>query len=85
MKRVFKIVGLLLVLLIAFIVLKSCDFGPPPPRPDLDLPLAPQMADPSSAPLDKNFPAINPMAPKALTPSRMVTPRSRTQHQSLAL
>ena len=66
MKRVFKIVGLLLVLLIAFIALKSYDFGPPPPRPDLDLPLAPQMADPSSAPLDMNFPAINPMAAQGI-------------------
>ena len=68
MKRFFKIVGLLLILLIAFVALKSCDFGPEPPRPDLDLPLAPQMADPSSAPMDMNFPVKNMMAAQSVNP-----------------
>jgi len=68
MKRIFKIVGLLLILLIGFTALKSCDFGLPPPRPDLDLPLAPQMADPASAPMDMNFPAANPMAGQSTNP-----------------
>ena len=68
MKRFFKIVGLLLILLIAFIALKSCDFGPEPPRPDLDLPLAPQMANPSSAPMDMNFPEPNLMAAQSVNP-----------------
>jgi len=62
MKRFFKIVGILFVVLIGFVLLKSCDFGPEPPRPDLDLPLAPQMAEPSSAPMDMNFPEKNMMA-----------------------
>ena len=68
MKRKLKIVGLLLVLLIGFFALKSCDFGPPLPRPDLDLPLAPQMADPSTAPLDMNFPPKNMMAADGVNP-----------------
>jgi len=67
-KRFFKIVAGLLIVAIAFIVLKICDFGPPPPRPDLDLPLAPQMADPSSAPMDMNFPAKNMMAAQSVNP-----------------
>lgn len=61
MKRFLKIVGLLSLFLIAVIALKTCDFGPPP-RPDLDLPLASQMVDPTSAPMDMNFPAVNSMA-----------------------
>ncbi len=68
MKRIFKILGLIILGLIALISLKNCDFGPEPPRPDLDLPLAPQMADPSSAPMDMNFPAINPFAAKGVNP-----------------
>lgn len=68
MKRFFKIVGVLLLCLIGFITLKSCDFGPQPPRPDLDLPLAPQMADPSSAPLDMNFPPKNIFAADGINP-----------------
>ena len=68
MKRVFKFAGLLVILLIGFILLKSCDFGPPPPRPDLNLPLAPQMADPSTAPMDMNFPAVNLMAGQSTNP-----------------
>ena len=68
MKRVLKIIGLLLVLLIGFFVLKSCEFGPQPPRPDLDLPLAPQMADPASAPMDMNFPSTNTKAANGVNP-----------------
>lgn len=68
MKRFFKVIGLILVLFIGFIILKSCDFGPPPPRPDLDLPLAPQMVDPSSAPMDMNFPPQNMMAADGVNP-----------------
>lgn len=68
MKKFLKLIGLLLVLLIAFIALKSCDFGPEPPRPDLDLPLATQMADPASAPMDMNFPEPNPMAGQSTNP-----------------
>ena len=68
MKRIFKIIAFLLLAIIGFTVLKSCDFGPPPPRPDLDLPLAPQMADPKSSPLNMNFPAINPMAAQGVNP-----------------
>ena len=68
MKRFFKIVGVLLLCLIGFITLKSCDFGPPPARPDLDLSLAPQMADPSSAPLDMNFPPKNVFAADGINP-----------------
>lgn len=68
MKRFFKILGLLFVLLIGFFTLKSCDFGPEPPRPDLDLPLAPQMADTASAPMDMNFPAKNRLAAQSVNP-----------------
>ncbi|MEP3890628.1 MAG: hypothetical protein ABJN69_09170 [Hellea sp.] len=68
MKRVFKAFGIIILLLIAFIGLKMCDFGPEPPRPDLDLPLAPQMADPSSAPMNMNFPAVNSMAGQGVNP-----------------
>lgn len=68
MKRFLKILGVLLLCLIGFITLKSCDFGPPPPRPDLDLPLAPQMSDPSSAPLDMNFPPKNIFAADGINP-----------------
>ena len=68
MKRMFKILALIIVGLIGLAVLKSCDFGPPSPRPDLDLPLAPQMVDPSSAPLDMNVQAVNPMAAQGVNP-----------------
>jgi len=68
MKRIFKIIALLLIVLIGFVALKTCDFGPPPPRPDLDLPLAPQMTNPSLAPMDMNFPADNPMAGQGVDP-----------------
>lgn len=68
MKRFLKVVGVLFVGLIGFIALKSCDFGPPLPRPDLDLPLAPQMADSASAPMDMNFPAVNTMAGQSTNP-----------------
>jgi len=68
MKRFLKIAGIILVLLIGMIALKTCDFGPPPPRPDLDLPLAQQMADPSSAPMDMLFQTPNPFAAKGVNP-----------------
>lgn len=68
MKQFLKIVTLILVVLVGIITLKTCDFGPPPARPDLDLPLAPQMADPSSAPMDMNFPELNPMAATGVNP-----------------
>jgi len=68
MKRIFKIITVIVVLLIGLLMLKSCDFGPEPPRPDLDLPLAPQMVDPSSAPMDMNFPEVNPMTAKGVNP-----------------
>ena len=68
MKRFFKIIGLTLIALIGFVTLKSCDFGPPPPRPDLDLPLTPQMVDPSSAPMNMNFPEKNLMAGQSTNP-----------------
>ena len=67
MKHILKIFGVLLTVLIGFTALKTCDFGPPP-RPDLDLPLAPQMADPGSARMDMNFPEVNPMAAKGVNP-----------------
>lgn len=68
MKRFLKILGILLVIVIGLVVLKTCDFGPEPPRPDLDLALAPQMADPSSAPMDMNFPEVNPTVAKGVNP-----------------
>lgn len=68
MKNSFKIIGIILALLVGVIALKSCDFSPPPPRPDLELPLAPQMADPTSAPLDLNFPPRNPFAADGVNP-----------------
>jgi hypothetical protein len=68
MKRFFKIIAILLILMIGFVALKTCDFGPPPPRPDLDLPLAPQMTDPASAPMDMNFPSVNKMAAQGVNP-----------------
>ena len=68
MKRFFKILTILLLGIVIIGILKSCDFGPPPPRPDLDLPLAPQMADPSSAPMDMRFPSVNPMAAQGVNP-----------------
>ena len=68
MKVFLKTAGFLLLAIIAFVSLKSCDFGPPPPRPDLNLPLAPQMINPASAPLDMKFPAPNPMAADGVNP-----------------
>jgi len=67
-KRFLKLVLAILLALIVFGILKSCDVSPPPPRPDLDLPLAPQMTDPSSAPMDMNFPEKNPMAANGVNP-----------------
>jgi len=68
MKKFFKVFGFILVVLIGFTLLTSHDFGPPPPRPDLNLPLAPHMADPNSAPLNMNFPLKNPMAGQGVNP-----------------
>ena len=68
MKRFFKILALVLLALIAIIVFKRCDFGPPPPRPDLDLPLAQQMVDPASAPMDMALAPPNPYAAKGVNP-----------------
>lgn len=68
MNRFIKIFGLVLIGLIGLVALKSCDFGPEPPRPDLDLPLATQMADPASAPMDMNFPEKNLMAAHSVNP-----------------
>ncbi len=68
MKRFLKIFAFIVLALIAFGLLKNCELGPPAPRPDLDLPLAPQMIDPSSAPIDMNFPEVNPMAAQGVNP-----------------
>lgn len=68
MKWPWKIFAAFIIILIGLFALKTCDFGPPPPRPDLDLPLAPQMADPASAPMDMNFPEANPFAAKGVNP-----------------
>jgi len=68
MKRFFKTLAFLLVCLIGVITLKSCDFGPPPARPDLDLPLAPQMANPSAAPMNMSFPPKNNRAANGVNP-----------------
>lgn len=55
MRRFILILSLIVFAFILFLVVKNKDFGPPPPRPDLDLPVAPQMADPAAAPLDMAF------------------------------
>ena len=68
MKRALKIIGLVLLLLITFIGLKMCDFGPEPARPDLDLPPAPQMAEPASAPMDMAFAPRNLFAATGVNP-----------------
>jgi len=68
MKKFFKILGLLFLVLIAILALRTCDFGPPPDRSDLDLPRAPQMADPSTAPMDMAFPARNTHAADSVNP-----------------
>ena len=60
--RALKIIAAILVLLIGVFVVRILIPEPEIPRPDLDLPLAPQMADPASAPMDMNFPAQNMMA-----------------------
>lgn len=68
MKRFFKILAAIIFVILVAISLKMCDFGPELPRPDLNLPLAPQMADPSSAPMDMNFPEVNTMAARGVNP-----------------
>ncbi len=64
------IIGLVvgLVLLLTINALKNRFFTPEIARPDLDLPLAPQMADPSSAPMDMNFPPKNTFAADGVNP-----------------
>ena len=66
--RFIKFAGLLLLILVGLFVLKTCDFGPPPPRPDLDLPLAPKMASPETAPMDMAFAPPNPFAANGVNP-----------------
>jgi hypothetical protein len=68
MRRFFKIAALLFFILIITGIFRAANVGPPTPRPDLDLPLAPHMADPASAPMNMNFPAPNPMAAKGVNP-----------------
>ena len=68
MKQFFKILGILILLLIGMVIMRTCDFGPPPPRPDLDLPIAPQMDDPASAPMDMAFAPSNPFASNSVNP-----------------
>jgi len=68
MKRALKIIGIIILLLIAFIGLKMCDFGPEPPRPDLDLAPAPQMDSLESAPMDMAFAPPNPFAATGVNP-----------------
>lgn len=68
MRRFLKLLAILVAVIIIVIGFKTCDFGPEPPRPDLDLPLAPQMADPSSARMDMNFPEVNTMAAQGVNP-----------------
>ena len=68
MKRFYKITAIILAIIITSIVIRLCSSGPPIPRPDLELPLAPQMPDPASAPLNMNFPEVNPMAAQGVNP-----------------
>ena len=67
-KRFFKVLALIIVVAVAIGILRQCDFGPPPPRPDLDLAAAPQMADPASAPLDMAFAPKNPYLADGINP-----------------
>ena len=66
--RFLKIIGLIAAVLVALFALKTCDFGPPPPRPDLDLAKAPKMADPTTAPMDMAFAPKNPFAADGVNP-----------------
>lgn len=68
MKKFLKIVGIVLIFLIGGLSLSMCDLGPEPPRPDLDLAKAPQMADPKSAPMDMKFAPPNPGAAQGVNP-----------------
>ena len=68
MRTIFKSFGLIAILAIAFIGLNMCEFGPKPPRPDLDLPLAPQMENPELAPINMAFAPPNPFAAQGVNP-----------------
>ena len=68
MNRFLKITSLFLLVLVGFVVIRSCDIGPPPPRPDLDLPLAPPQEGGQSSNVKMNFPAPNPMVANGVYP-----------------
>ena len=68
MNRFLKIFGLIVAALVVIVTIRQCDFGPPPPRPDLDLPAAPQMADPTTAPLNMAFAPKNPFLADGINP-----------------
>lgn len=68
MKFIRRIFLILTLLVTGFLVFKIGDFGPPEPRPDLDLPEAQQMADPSSAPMDMAFAPKNPFLADGVNP-----------------
>ncbi len=68
MRRIFLIFCLLMTAFLGFQLFKMLELGPEPPRPDLDLPLAPQMADPTSASLDMAFAPKNPFLADGVNP-----------------
>lgn len=68
MKRLLKYLTLFILALIFVGVLRQCDFGPPPPRPDLDLPIAPQMSAPENAPINMAFAPTNLFAAEGVNP-----------------
>ncbi len=68
MRRFLKLLAVMFVALIVIGSLKFCDFGPPPPRPDLDLPLAHQMENPETAPMNMAFAPPNPFASDSVNP-----------------
>lgn len=68
MKRALRYIGIILGLIILALIVRQCTEAPPPPRTDLELPPAPQMADPLSAPLDMAFAPPNPFAGQGVNP-----------------
>lgn len=68
MRRIFLIFCLLIWAFLGFQLFKMLELGPQPPRPDLDLPLAPQMANPASASLDMAFAPKNPFLADGINP-----------------
>ena len=68
MSRAFKIASLIIVVLAGVVILRFSDIGPPPPRPDLDLPLAPDKEESQNAATPVNFPAPNPMLANGVYP-----------------